>query len=82
MGAAKSDPTATIEEEACFARILERTLSYDFRRTALTPNAMRRTQTASPSSTWESASGKYFVAWILGVPAVVLIGIYAFTLLL
>jgi len=26
--------------------------------------------------------GKYFFAWILGVPAIVLVGIYAFTHLL
>jgi hypothetical protein len=28
------------------------------------------------------AMGKYVLAWILGVPAVVLVGIYAFTHLL
>jgi hypothetical protein len=25
---------------------------------------------------WESSMGKYIFAWILGVPAVVLVGIY------
>jgi hypothetical protein len=30
----------------------------------------------------ESVMGKYFIAWILGVPAVLLVAIYAFTHLL
>jgi hypothetical protein len=30
----------------------------------------------------ERVMGKYLLAWILGVPAVVLVGIYAFTHLL
>ncbi len=30
----------------------------------------------------EAVMGKYVIAWILGVPAVVLVGIYAFTHLL
>jgi hypothetical protein len=29
-----------------------------------------------PNSFQESSMGKYFLAWILGVPAVVLVGIY------
>lgn len=29
--------------------------------------------------TWEMMMGKYLIAWLLGVPAIVLVGIYAFT---
>jgi hypothetical protein len=28
---------------------------------------------------WEMMMGKYLIAWLLGVPAIVLVGIYAFT---
>jgi hypothetical protein len=31
---------------------------------------------------WERVMGKYVLAWILGVPAVVLVAVYAFTHLL
>jgi hypothetical protein len=31
---------------------------------------------ASHSNSWRNGMGKYIFAWILGVPAVVLVGIY------
>jgi hypothetical protein len=31
------------------------------------------------NSTWEMMMGKYVLAWLLGVPAIVLVGVYAFT---
>ena len=31
------------------------------------------------NSTWETMMGKYVLAWLLGVPAIVLVGVYVFT---
>ncbi len=39
---------------------------------------MRR-RVVLPRQRTEIDMGKYFIAWLLGVPAVVLVGIYAFT---